>query len=282
MMNELTIVQPRGMALVPQNMDEAIRLARAMAEAKMVPKHLQGDVGSCLMVVEQAMRWGMSPFAVAQCTSNIGGKLMYEGKLIAAAVESSGAIQGHFDFDYSGEGEARQVTVSAKRTGETNPRQLTIKLVDVRTTNEWWRKQPDQQLAYSSIRNWARRYTPAALLGVYSPEEIDRKTGKTIEGEVVVTPPQTNPATTEADPHPKLSWSQLLDAIDLAFHDAASAEEIEHLLASPRVKQAQDHATGKSLERLDRIVADAMLRQAELSDKAETEIPFPETQAATP
>lgn len=69
MMNELTIVQPRGMALVPQNMDEAIRLARAMAEAKMVPKHLQGDVGSCLMVVEQAMRWGMSPFAVAQCTS---------------------------------------------------------------------------------------------------------------------------------------------------------------------------------------------------------------------
>ena len=45
-------------------------------------------ISTCLVVIEQAMRWGMSPFAVAQCTSSIGGKLMYEGKLVAAAVES--------------------------------------------------------------------------------------------------------------------------------------------------------------------------------------------------
>src|SRR5215472_7510485 len=54
-------------ALVPTDMDQAIRLAKAMSDAKMLPKHLQGDVGTCLMIVEQAMRWGMSPFAVAQC-----------------------------------------------------------------------------------------------------------------------------------------------------------------------------------------------------------------------
>jgi hypothetical protein len=271
-MNELTIVPPaRGMALVPQNMDEAIRLARAMAEAKMVPRHLQQDIGSCLMVVEQAMRWGMSPFAVAQCTSNIGGKLMYEGKLIAAAVQSCGAIQGNFDFEYAGEGADRQVTVSARRSGETNPRQLTIKLKDVKTKNEWWDRQPDQQLAYSGIRNWARRYTPAALLGVYSPEEIDRSTGKTIEGEVVIQPPQQT--RTEENPHPKQTWSQLLDAIDLALHDATSGEEIQHLLTSPRVKQARAAATGKSAERLERIVADAERRQGELDDTAEAEIP---------
>jgi len=280
-MNELTLVQPRGTALVPQNMDEAIRLARAMAEAKMVPRHLQGDVGSCLMVIEQAMRWNMSPFAVAQCTSNIGGKLMYEGKLVAAAVESIGAIQGHFDFEYSGEGEARQVTVSARRMGESNPRQLTVKLKDAKTKNEWWDRQPDQQLAYSSVRSWARRYTPSALLGVYSPEEIDRSTGRTIEGEAVIDTVQTTTPTTEENPHPKLSWSQLLDAIDLAFHDATSPEEIQHLLDSPRVKQAQDHAKGPSRERLDRILSDAMLRQAELAAKAD-EIPFDATTEAVP
>jgi len=168
-------------ALVPQDMDQAIRLAQAMASAKLVPKHLQGDAGSCLMVVEQAMRWGMSPFAVAQCTSSISGKLMFEGKLIAAAVESCGAIEGGFDYSFSGEGDARQVTVSARRRGETNPRQMTIHLRDVRTTNEWWKKQPDQMLVYSGTRNWARRWTPAAILGVYSPEEFDRQTGQIVE-----------------------------------------------------------------------------------------------------
>src|SRR5215475_2748276 len=115
-------------ALVPTDMDQAIRLAKAMSDAKMLPKHLQGDVGTCLMVVEQAMRWGMSPFAVAQCTSAIGGKLMFEGKLVAAAVESSGAIEGGFDYKFDGDGDARKITVSARRRGETNPRQMTIHL----------------------------------------------------------------------------------------------------------------------------------------------------------
>ena len=166
--------------LMPSDMDQAIRLAKAMSSAKMLPKHLQDDVGTCLMIVEQAMRWGMSPFAVAQCTSSIGGKLMFEGKLVAAAVEASGVIEGHFDYDYDGEGDDRRLTISARRKGEAKDRQLTIKLRDVRTSNEHWKKQPDQMLAYSGARSWARRYTPAVLLGVYAPEEFD-KGGKPVD-----------------------------------------------------------------------------------------------------
>ena len=80
----MNAIVPIGVdALVPRDMDSAIRLAQAMASAKLVPRHLQGDTGTCLMIVEQAMRWRMSPFAVAQCTSAIGGKLMFEGKLVA-------------------------------------------------------------------------------------------------------------------------------------------------------------------------------------------------------
>lgn len=165
-------------ALTPANMDEAIRLARAMADAKLVPKHLQGDVGSCLMIVEQAMRWRMSPFAVAQCTSNISGKLMHEGKLIAAAVKTMGAITGNFDYEWVGEGDDRTITVTATRPGDAKPRTLVVKLGDVKTNNEQWKKQPDQQLVYAGTRIWARRWTPEALLGVYAPEEFDRKTGQ--------------------------------------------------------------------------------------------------------
>ena len=173
-MNAITEVPAATTALVPTDMDQAIRLAKAMSTAKMLPKHLWDDVGTCLMIVEQAMRWNMSPFAVAQCTSSIGGKLMYEGKLLAAAAESVGAIEGHFDYEFAGEDDDRQVTISARRRGDVNPRQMTIRLRDVRTTNEHWKKQPDQMLVYSGARNWTRRFTPSVLLGSYAPEEFNR------------------------------------------------------------------------------------------------------------
>ena len=104
---------PSAPSLVPQNMNDAMRLAEMMVRAKTLPAHLQGadKVGDALMVIEQAMRWQMSPFAVAQCTSVISGKLMFEGKLVAAAVQHSGIIEGHFDYQFSGEGPTRKVEI---------------------------------------------------------------------------------------------------------------------------------------------------------------------------
>ena len=64
MSNEIT-ASTHGNSLTINGMGEAFELAKAMASAKMVPQCLQGSPGDCLMVIEQAMRWRMSPFAVA-------------------------------------------------------------------------------------------------------------------------------------------------------------------------------------------------------------------------
>ena len=184
-----------GTGLVPRNMDEALRLAEFMSRARTVPKHLQDSPGDCLMVVELAMRWGMSPFAVAQGTSVISGKLMIEGKLVAAAVENSGAIVGHIDYEFEGVGDARSITVTATRRGETNPRTVLVKLADAKTSNPLWVKQPDQQLVYHGARVWARRWTPAVILGVYSREEM----GPTIEGTAETLPEAPQPPSSPRD-----------------------------------------------------------------------------------
>ncbi len=177
-MNEIAPLPARG--LVPSNMADALRLAEFMSKARTLPRHLQESPGDCLMVIEQAMRWGMSPFAVAQATSVISGKLMFEGKLVASAVESSGAITGHINYEFAGEGDGRSITVTATRRGETSPRTVTVALKDARTANEMWKRQPDQQLVYHGTRVWARRWTPAVILGVYSREEM----GQIIDGEM--------------------------------------------------------------------------------------------------
>ena len=171
-------------ALTPTNMESAIQLAEMMARGKLVPQHLHNSPGDCLMVIEASMRWQMSPFAVAQCTSVIQGKLMFEGKLVAAALNASGILSSRLDYDFSGEGAQRAVTVRGKLRGETKDREVTVFLAEAKTSNGMWTKQPDQQLVYAATRVWARRHAPEVMLGVYAPEEFDRAepfNGPTIE-----------------------------------------------------------------------------------------------------
>jgi RecT family len=173
MTNELTVTESKTSMLVPTNLTEAMKLAEMMANAKLVPAHLQGKPADCLLVIEQASRWNMSPFAVAQSTSVISGKLMYEGKLVSAVINASGALSGRLDFSYSGEGTERTIKVAGKFKGEDIAREVTVTLKEAKTTNGMWTKQPDQQLAYHGARVWARRHAPELMLGVYSPDEFD-------------------------------------------------------------------------------------------------------------
>ena len=214
-----TQTQGNSNPLAPQSFDQAIRLAEMMAKGKLVPSHLQSSPADCLLVVEQAMRWGMSPFAVAQCTSVIKTKLMFEGKLVAAAIESSGAIIGNMDYTFSGSGAERTITVSATRRGETTPRTVEVKLKDAKTDNGMWTKQPDQQLVYHGARVWGRRWTPGVVLGVYSREEfgadgvpVDTFAGQTIDG---AAEPQTRETVNASvplrdAPEPTPTWATTL------------------------------------------------------------------------
>jgi hypothetical protein len=171
-MNALTTSNVASHGLVPTNMREAMELAQMMAQAGFLAKELQTP-GGALFVIEQAMRWNMSPFAVAMETSFIQGKPMFSGKITAAAAVSSGAVSGRLTYTYSGDGDNRTVLVSGHVRGEPEPSTVSVRLGDAKTNNRMWQTQPDQQLAYHGSRVWARRHTPWVMLGVMSPEEFD-------------------------------------------------------------------------------------------------------------
>lgn len=158
-------------ALVPRSMPEAMQMAEMMAKTGFLARELQTP-GGALFVVEQSMRWNMSPFAVAMETSFIQGKPMFSGKIVAAAVVSMGAVSGRLNYEYAGEGDNRTITVSGTIRGEDRPREVKVRLGDAKTNNKMWQSQADQQLAYHGARVWARRHTPEVMLGVYSPEEM--------------------------------------------------------------------------------------------------------------
>jgi hypothetical protein len=250
-----------GNALMPTTMEGAVKLADMMARGKLMPQHLHNSPGDCLMVVEQAMRWGMSPFAVAQCTSVVKGKLMFEGKLVAAALHTSGALATRLDYTYSGEGLDRAVRVSALLVGEKAPRYVDVRLADARTTNEMWTKQPDQQLAYFGSRVWARRYAPEVMLGVYAPDDIEQPTpeydGQTVDGvaEAVVLPdaPQTQ------EP-PKRTLGQFIDALEIELRAAETWEAVATIVERDDVRRARDVAKNGMADRLSDMIDAAQER----------------------
>lgn len=246
-------------ALMPDNMDSAFKLAEMMSRGKLVPSHLQSSPGDCLMVIELAMRLGMSPFAVAQSTSVISGKLMLEGKLVGAALNASGIMSSRLTYKHMGEGPSRSIVVTGTLRGETEPRSVSLTLQEAKTSNGMWTKQPDQQLVYAATRVWARRHAPEVMLGVYAPEEFDQQPphpGVTIDHEPTPPPP---PPAQESTP-PKRTWAVLLDEIEVRFRDAATAEAVDALIASDEVQKAMDGARNGARTRLTSIVKAAVDR----------------------
>lgn len=160
----------------PAIMGALYKFAQVMAESKFtVPKHLQGNVGDCLAVAMQATLWGMHPFTVAQKTHQVGGTLGYEAQLVNAVVQNSGAIIGRFHYEYQGEGARLQCRVGAIPRGESEivwGEWLSSESVTTKNS-PLWKTNPKQQLGYLQVKNWARAFTPGAILGVYTPDEME-------------------------------------------------------------------------------------------------------------
>lgn len=192
-------------ALVPTNIREALELADIMAKASLIPDHLRGKPGDCLLVIMQAQRWGMDAVSVAQCTSVVHGRLCYEGKLVAAAMYAMGALDGRLHYEISGTGQTASIVVTGTPRGGHGAQTVSGTVKDWRTygkdkqgnrIDNAWDKQPEDQLVYRGTRQWARRYAPEALLGVYTPDEIEDVQGHDTTVVATVVQPSSYP---EAD-----------------------------------------------------------------------------------
>jgi hypothetical protein len=152
------------------------RVAKLMCSSGLVPAHLRGPEhqADCFLVAAQAFRWRMDPFAAAQHTFVTSGKLGYEGKLIAAVINSSAKLERNLAYLYTGDKgtTGRTVTVLGLLRGENEPRTVEGSVANWQTQNEKWKSMPDQMLAYRGAREWARRHMPEAVLGIQAEEEL--------------------------------------------------------------------------------------------------------------
>lgn len=200
------------------------RISQLMAACAFMPDHLVKDkssaVANCTLVLSQALRWQMDPFAIAPETYVVGGKLSYQGKLIAAVVNARAKLSRSLDAVYSnGKGDALAAVVYGSR--EPIPKEAKEHLVkyaneddmnavtelkfmgvmairvsvgQCKTANKMWTADPQQKLFYTGATKWARRFCPELMLGVITDEDIERMSH---QGATVSAPAETSPRTLE-------------------------------------------------------------------------------------
>lgn len=212
-MNELATYQERGVSARPSTLmdketfQQIAEIASIMASASLIPESLayegSGDKkkplppetvrANCFLVANQAVNWGMDPFAVAQCSSVVHGRLMFEGKLVSSVIEAKLGIKlvhayGKWDpakeaciIGEDGNGDSLAIRIGEGRYNEDGVAVFTGRFVDGhvggwKTTgaNTPWRVGRNRvMLVYRGTREFARIYEPGVMLGVITDDEYD-------------------------------------------------------------------------------------------------------------
>ena len=232
-----------------------MRVAEAMAASPLVPESLRtekkgGQItalspaqvkANCFLVTEQAQRWGISPFAAIACASNIYGRLMWEGKLVAGVLEAKLGVR--LNYEYSGQGDSMAVVVTGTLPGEDSPRTVTGKVGDWKT-DQWKSSAYEQRLAYRGAREWARRHAPSIMLGVVTEDEIEEPQMRSAKGSVVNSIGETQVDDPFTPPSSKVTQEPI--------------QQQEESL--PKMEQEKPEPEKAKREKKERIVCDAKFR----------------------
>lgn len=171
---ELTIQAVNGV-LLPSTFRESIDFANVMSRGGVaVPKHLRENAGACLAIIHSAMAWGIDAWMLARKSYSVNDIIAFEAQVFATVVKLRAPIREKvIPYVFSGQGPTRQcsITLHHAETGEvieyTSPK---VSEVEPKKS-PLWKYEPDQALAYWSIRALARRHFAELLMGAYDVDE---------------------------------------------------------------------------------------------------------------
>lgn len=219
---ELVVVDnsPNALLFDTAKFAQVYRVAQAMATSPLIPEHLRGErrsgagfqpyplqvaAANCILVVNVSYRWGLDPYAVAPETYVVRQRLGFQGKLVAAVVNTRADLAGGNLRAVYGEGHgddlaaviygSERLTVdqfpdavwdALDAYAATEDRKalnvldrhgvlaIRITVGQAKTDNQMWRTDPEQKLFYSGVAKWARRHRPELMLGVSTDDDLDR------------------------------------------------------------------------------------------------------------
>jgi hypothetical protein len=213
-------------ALAPQNIEDAFRLAKALAESgDMIPKHFQGKPEATMAAIVRGMEIGLAPMQALSSIAVINGRASLWGDAMPALMQRAGH---HVDVDYEGAGE-NLVAVATLTRGDTG-KQIVRRFgwQDARRAGLTgkqgpWQQYPKRMMAMRA-RSWAIRDGASdALMGLQIAEEVSDY-GPDSARDVTPAAPKRG-GVVYADPDPVIDEIHEAEAIDDTRHANAQTDD---------------------------------------------------------
>jgi hypothetical protein len=162
-------------ALVPQSLDEAFRLAKALSlSGDMVPKHFQGKPEMIMAAIARGMEIGLAPMQALSNIAVINGRASIWGDALPALLQRAGHT---LDCVLEGEGDAMRAVATVTRgdTGKQIVRSFSV--ADAKKASLWgkagpWQSYPARMLQMRARSYAARDGAADALMGLQVAEEV--------------------------------------------------------------------------------------------------------------
>lgn len=166
-------------SIVPHNLDEAYRLAKAVSLSGLAPKEMRSPE-QILVAILHGLELGLKPMTALQRIAVINGRPSLWGDAALGLVRASGLLEWIKEA-IEGEGDTRKAVCTAQRRGDPEPTSRTFSVSDAKVAGLWkktgpWTQHPDRMLAMRARGFCLRDVFPDVLGGMYLAEEIERET----------------------------------------------------------------------------------------------------------
>ena len=190
------------MAIVPQSMEEAYRLANAIVRAGMAPKDIN-TAEKAMVAIMQGMEVGLKPMQALQRIAVVNGRPTIWGDGAIGLVRGSGLCD-YINERIEGEGDKRVAICEAKRKGETHPTTRRFSVDDAKKAGLWnktgpWSQYPERMLQMRARAFALRDLFADVLGGMYIHEEAVDEASQ----QARIAPPPPPPPPAAAAPQPE-------------------------------------------------------------------------------
>jgi hypothetical protein len=163
-------------AIVPQSMEDAYRLAKAVCMAGMAPKGMDTPE-KAMIAIMRGLEVGLTPFQALDKIAVVNGRPTIWGDGAMALVRGSGLCEGIRET-IEGEGDAAVARCVAKRRGEAEPIVGVFSVADAKKAGLWGKQGPWSQFPKRMLQMRARAFAlrdgfADVLGGLYLKEEMD-------------------------------------------------------------------------------------------------------------
>jgi hypothetical protein len=162
-------------ALVPENIEQAFRLAQALASSgDMVPRHFQGRPEATMAAIVRGMEIGLAPMQALSSIAVINGRASLWGDAMPALMQRAGH---HVDVEVIGQGDKAyaEATLTRGDSGKQIVRRFSMddaKRAGLLAKQGPWQQYPTRMLMMRA-RSWAIRDGAAdALMGLQVADEV--------------------------------------------------------------------------------------------------------------